>query len=169
MMRSCARKQNSSLGISVTSFSRVGFAVAPREEIPSLVDEDGRLPKSLGILVARVSSKDSHGRHRKGICARRSKRPAAPASNPRTLTPTSITHARPGHERAGQDWLVSSESRASETRGESSGFMEVDARAKGRHRGTSSRPSACGAVSSRFTALSKVAACVPRTVFWALR
>jgi chitin disaccharide deacetylase len=49
-------RANPALGIGCHLVLTGGFAVAPREEIPSLVDEDGRLPKSLGIFVARVSS-----------------------------------------------------------------------------------------------------------------
>ena len=49
-------RANPALGIGCHLVLTGGFAVAPRAEIPSLVDEDGRLPKSLGIFVARVSS-----------------------------------------------------------------------------------------------------------------
>src|ERR1017187_462604 len=49
-------KANSTLGIGCHLVLTGGFAVAPREEIPSLADPDGCLPKSLGNLVARVSS-----------------------------------------------------------------------------------------------------------------
>lgn len=49
-------RANSSLGIGCHLVLTGGFAVAPREEIPSLVDEDGRLPKSLGVFVTKVSS-----------------------------------------------------------------------------------------------------------------
>jgi hopanoid biosynthesis associated protein HpnK len=51
----CARA-NPALGVGCHLVLTGGFAVAPREEIPSLVDENGRLPKSLGIFVTRVSS-----------------------------------------------------------------------------------------------------------------
>jgi chitin disaccharide deacetylase len=49
-------RANPALGIGCHLVLTGGFAVAPREEIPSLVDENGRLPKSLGIFVTRVSS-----------------------------------------------------------------------------------------------------------------
>jgi hopanoid biosynthesis associated protein HpnK len=49
-------KANPTLGIGCHLVLTGGFAVAPREEVPSLADPDGRLPKSLGNLVARVSS-----------------------------------------------------------------------------------------------------------------
>jgi hopanoid biosynthesis associated protein HpnK len=43
------------LGIGCHLVLTGGFCVAPREEIPSLADRDGRLPRSLGNFVARVS------------------------------------------------------------------------------------------------------------------
>jgi hopanoid biosynthesis associated protein HpnK len=49
-------KANPALGIGCHLVLTGGFAVAPWEEIPSLVGPDGRLPESLGDLVARVSS-----------------------------------------------------------------------------------------------------------------
>ena len=49
-------RANPALGIGCHLVLTGGFAVAPREEIPSLVDANGRLPKSLGIFVTRVSS-----------------------------------------------------------------------------------------------------------------
>jgi hopanoid biosynthesis associated protein HpnK len=49
-------RANPALGIGCHLVLTGGFAVAPREEIPSLVDANGRLPKSLGVLVTRVSS-----------------------------------------------------------------------------------------------------------------
>jgi len=49
-------KSNPKLGIGCHLVLTGGFAVAPPQEIPSLVGRDGRLPKSLGALVARVSS-----------------------------------------------------------------------------------------------------------------
>ncbi len=49
-------KANPRLGIGCHLVLTGGFAVAPPEEIPSLVDARGRLPVSLGRLVTRVSS-----------------------------------------------------------------------------------------------------------------
>jgi chitin disaccharide deacetylase len=49
-------KANPSLGVGCHLVLTGGFAVAPREEVPSLADAEGRLPKSLGNFVARVSS-----------------------------------------------------------------------------------------------------------------
>jgi hopanoid biosynthesis associated protein HpnK len=48
-------KTNPKLGIGCHLVLTGGFSVAPKEEIPSLADADGRLPLSLGALVARVS------------------------------------------------------------------------------------------------------------------
>lgn len=47
---------NPSLGVGCHLVLVGGNAVAPWREIPSLVDSDGRLPASLGALVARVSA-----------------------------------------------------------------------------------------------------------------
>lgn len=47
---------NPSLGVGCHLVLVGGNAVAPRREVPSLVDSDGRLPTSLGALVARVSA-----------------------------------------------------------------------------------------------------------------
>src|ERR1700691_3292444 len=49
-------KANPTLGVGCHLVLTGGFAVAPREEIPSLADSGGRLPASLGNFVARVSS-----------------------------------------------------------------------------------------------------------------
>ena len=49
-------KANPKLGIGCHLVLTGGFSVAPREEIPSLADAEGRLPRSLGALVARVSA-----------------------------------------------------------------------------------------------------------------
>jgi chitin disaccharide deacetylase len=49
-------RANPALGVGCHLVLTGGFAVAPRKEIPSLADENGRLPKSLGIFVTRVSS-----------------------------------------------------------------------------------------------------------------
>jgi len=49
-------RANPQLGIGCHLVLTGGFAVAPPEEIPSLVDGSGRLPASLGRLVTRVSS-----------------------------------------------------------------------------------------------------------------
>ncbi len=46
---------NPKLGIGCHLVLTGGFSVAPSEEIPSLADAEGRLPRSLGALVARVS------------------------------------------------------------------------------------------------------------------
>ncbi len=48
-------KSNPKLGIGCHLVLTGGFSVAPKEEIPSLADSEGRLPRSLGNLVARVS------------------------------------------------------------------------------------------------------------------
>lgn len=48
-------KLSPTLGIGCHLVLTGGFCVAPREEIPSLADRDGRLPRSLGNFVARVS------------------------------------------------------------------------------------------------------------------
>jgi len=48
-------KANPQLGIGCHLVLTGGFSVAPKEEIPSLADAEGRLPRSLGALVARVS------------------------------------------------------------------------------------------------------------------
>lgn len=47
---------NPSLGVGCHLVLVGGTSVAPRREIPSLADSDGRLPTSLGALVARVST-----------------------------------------------------------------------------------------------------------------
>lgn len=47
---------NPSLGVGCHLVLVGGTSVAPRSEIPSLADSDGRLPTSLGALVARVST-----------------------------------------------------------------------------------------------------------------
>jgi chitin disaccharide deacetylase len=49
-------RANPTLGVGCHLVLTGGFAVAPRREIPSLVDSEGRLPKSLAGFVARVSS-----------------------------------------------------------------------------------------------------------------
>ncbi|MGC2331752.1 MAG: ChbG/HpnK family deacetylase [Candidatus Acidiferrales bacterium] len=49
-------RANSKLGIGCHLVLTGGSAVAPREKIPSLVDESGRLPSTLGAFVARVST-----------------------------------------------------------------------------------------------------------------
>lgn len=51
----CA-KANPGLGVGCHLVLVGGRAVAPREEVSSLVDEQGRLPESLPVFVARVSS-----------------------------------------------------------------------------------------------------------------
>jgi chitin disaccharide deacetylase len=51
----CARA-NPKLGVGCHLVLADGLAVAPPEEISSLVDKDGNLPGSLGIFVARVTS-----------------------------------------------------------------------------------------------------------------
>jgi chitin disaccharide deacetylase len=48
-------KSSPTLGIGCHLVLTGGFSVAPRQEIPSLADRDGRLPRSLGNFVARVS------------------------------------------------------------------------------------------------------------------
>jgi chitin disaccharide deacetylase len=48
-------KANPTLGIGCHLVLTGGFSVAPREEISSLADREGRLPHSLGNFVARVS------------------------------------------------------------------------------------------------------------------
>jgi chitin disaccharide deacetylase len=48
-------KANPKLGIGCHLVLTGGFSVAPRDEIPSLADREGRLPQSLGAFVARVS------------------------------------------------------------------------------------------------------------------
>ncbi len=48
-------KSTPMLGIGCHLVLTGGFSVAPRAEIPSLADRDGRLPRSLGNFVARVS------------------------------------------------------------------------------------------------------------------
>ena len=48
-------KANPALGIGCHLVLTGGFSVAPKEEISSLADAQGRLPLSLGALVARVS------------------------------------------------------------------------------------------------------------------
>jgi len=49
-------KSNPKLGIGCHLVLTGGIAVAPRKEISTLVDRDGRLPRSLAALVWRVSS-----------------------------------------------------------------------------------------------------------------
>src|SRR5271167_2252762 len=49
-------KSNPKLGVGCHLVLTGGFSVAPKEEIPSLADSEGRLPLSLGNLVARVST-----------------------------------------------------------------------------------------------------------------
>jgi len=49
-------KANPSLGVGCHLVLVGGKAIAPREEIPSLADAQGRLPESLAAFVARVSS-----------------------------------------------------------------------------------------------------------------
>ncbi len=46
---------NPKLGVGCHLVLTGGLSVAPREEIPSLADREGRLPRSLGALVARLS------------------------------------------------------------------------------------------------------------------
>jgi hopanoid biosynthesis associated protein HpnK len=48
-------RENLSLGVGCHLVLVGGFAVAPPKEISSLVDADGRLPQSLGKLVAKLS------------------------------------------------------------------------------------------------------------------
>jgi chitin disaccharide deacetylase len=48
-------KANPNLGVGCHLVLTGGFSVAPKEEIPSLADREGRLPESLAALVARVS------------------------------------------------------------------------------------------------------------------
>lgn len=48
-------KTNPKLGIGCHLVLTGGFSVAPREEIPSLADAEGRLPESLAGLVTRLS------------------------------------------------------------------------------------------------------------------
>jgi hopanoid biosynthesis associated protein HpnK len=49
-------KQNPKLGVGCHLVLVGGPAVAPRGEISSLADPDGRLPRSIGVLVAKLSS-----------------------------------------------------------------------------------------------------------------
>lgn len=48
-------KQHPRLGIGCHLVLVGGLTVAPREEIPSLADENGRLPRSIGVLAAKLS------------------------------------------------------------------------------------------------------------------
>jgi hopanoid biosynthesis associated protein HpnK len=48
-------KANPKLGVGCHLVLTGGFSVAPKEEIPSLADAEGRLPRSLADLVTRVS------------------------------------------------------------------------------------------------------------------
>jgi len=48
-------KANPKLGVGCHLVLTGGKSVAPREEIPSLADREGRLPESLGVLVTRIS------------------------------------------------------------------------------------------------------------------
>ena len=48
-------KANPKLGVGCHLVLTGGKSVAPREEIPSLTDREGRLPESLAVLVARIS------------------------------------------------------------------------------------------------------------------
>jgi hopanoid biosynthesis associated protein HpnK len=48
-------KQSPQLGIGCHLALVGGLAVAPREKIPSLADENGRLPRSIGLLAAKLS------------------------------------------------------------------------------------------------------------------
>lgn len=48
-------KQNPQLGVGCHLVLVGGLAVAPREKIPSLADRDGRLPRSIGVLMAKLS------------------------------------------------------------------------------------------------------------------
>lgn len=48
-------KANPKLGVGCHLVLTGGFSIAPKEEIPSLADQQGRLPRTLGALVARVS------------------------------------------------------------------------------------------------------------------
>lgn len=48
-------KQNPRLGVGCHLVLVGGLAVAPREKIPSLADRDGRLPRSIGVLMAKLS------------------------------------------------------------------------------------------------------------------
>ncbi|HKV04728.1 MAG TPA: ChbG/HpnK family deacetylase [Candidatus Acidoferrales bacterium] len=56
-------KANPSLGVGCHLVLTGGTAVAPSGEIPSLATRDGRLPESLGALVARLSSGSVRTRH----------------------------------------------------------------------------------------------------------
>ena len=49
-------KQSPQLGVGCHLTLAGGLAVAPREKIPSLADRHGRLPHSIGMLVAKLSS-----------------------------------------------------------------------------------------------------------------
>ncbi|MGA3294736.1 MAG: hopanoid biosynthesis-associated protein HpnK [Candidatus Acidiferrales bacterium] len=49
-------RANPTLGIGCHLVLTGGIAVAPPEEIPSLADREGRLPRSLAALVAKISS-----------------------------------------------------------------------------------------------------------------
>jgi|SRR5579862_495942 len=49
-------RENPSLGVGGHLVLAGGSAVAPREQIPSLVDKNGRLPQSLTVLVANVTT-----------------------------------------------------------------------------------------------------------------
>lgn len=49
-------KSTPTLGVGCHLVLTGGVAIAPRDEIPSLVDDDGYLPRTLGQFVARLSS-----------------------------------------------------------------------------------------------------------------
>ena len=49
-------RANPTLGVGCHLVLTGGSAAAPREQIPSLVDENGRLPRSLTVLVANVTT-----------------------------------------------------------------------------------------------------------------
>jgi hopanoid biosynthesis associated protein HpnK len=49
-------RANPTLGVGCHLVLTGGAAAAPREQIPSLVDENGRLPRSLTVLVANVTT-----------------------------------------------------------------------------------------------------------------
>ena len=80
---------NPTLGVGCHLVLTGGSAAAPREQIPSLVDENGRLPQSLTVLVANVTTGRVPPARSKRNFAPKLKKFAVRASNQAIWTPTS--------------------------------------------------------------------------------
>ncbi|HXW57229.1 MAG TPA: ChbG/HpnK family deacetylase [Candidatus Cybelea sp.] len=86
---------NASLGVGVHLVLIGGHAVARREEIASLVDQNGELPRSLGVFVARVTAGLIHPEHIERELRAQIEKVRAAGIEPTHVDSHKHTHAHP--------------------------------------------------------------------------